>query len=135
MKMRFLDFQISRLGSPLMDFSYFFYTCAPKQVLDDVEKYLNIYHNSIAKSLKELGCDPEKVFPFTLMKSHWKKYSKYGLVLSATFIRSFICDKDEAPNLTSDQFFVDFAKPIRNEEELNRRITNLVTHFLENNLI
>lgn len=133
--MCFLDFQISRVGSPLLDFSYYIYTSAPKHVLEDIDKYLNIYYDSLCSCLQEYGCNPDDVFPYAVFIKHWQKYSKFGLILSLLLFRFALCDKDEAPNLTDQDYAEDFLRPIKNEDALNERVINVVKHFVDNNLI
>ncbi|RZC37726.1 EcKinase and/or DUF1679 domain containing protein, partial [Asbolus verrucosus] len=77
--MRFLDFQLSRVGSPVIDLSYFLYSCADEEVLNNFDSILKVYHSSISDCLSELGCDPETAFPFKKLKEHWREYGKFGL--------------------------------------------------------
>lgn len=133
--MRFLDFQLSRLGSPLLDVAYYFYSIAPKHALVDTDRYLKIYYKSLAESLQKFECDPDEVFPFDLIKQHWRKYSKFGLVLSAVLFRIALCDKDEAPSVTDSDFSNDLLSSIKNQNDVDLRTINVITHFVDNNLI
>lgn len=133
--MCFIDFQLCRLGSPLIEFSHYLYSSASKESFGNIDHYLQIYYDSLTGSLEKLGSDPEVVFPFNVLKEHWRKYSKVGLVMSIMLFKFMLCERDEAPNMTESQFIDDYLRPIRNEEELNRRMINVVTHFVDNNLI
>lgn len=133
--MRFVDFQISRLGSPLLDFAYFFYTCSPKRILDDVDKYLEIYHISLSSFLKELGSDPEKVFPFCVLKEHWRKYSKFGLVMANVLLIFMLLDEGESFTISENDFPKAFVTPIKNQKLCDQRAIDVITHFADRNLI
>lgn len=131
--MCFLDFQLSRLGSPLKDFAYFFYTCAPKHFLTEIDKYLQIYYDSLCKCLREYGCDPEIVFPRSVMKEHWRKHSKLGLTFSLMLFRLALYDEDEVPSVSD--FNTELLKPMKKEDVLNEKLIDIANHFVDNNLI
>jgi hypothetical protein len=134
--MRFLDFQIVRVASPVIDLSYFLYCCADKQVLKDFEFILQAYHSSLTDFLTELGCDAEAVFPFKKLKEHWKQYGKYGLIISLFLLKISLCDSNEAPDLMEtaekgEDFTESFKLKIQNEDVYNERIKNVYLHFAE----
>lgn len=118
-----------------MDVSFFIYSCAPKPALVNIDRYLQTYHNSLANCLSELGINPELVFPFDLLKEQWKKYSKFGLLWSTTFFRLTICEHDDVPDLLGDGVLNEFMKTTNNQDEMNKRIMDVVYHALETNLI
>ncbi|KAJ8977352.1 hypothetical protein NQ317_017767 [Molorchus minor] len=66
--MRLIDFQFANVGTPVLDLSYFLYSGATKQELDDLDRYLRLYHISLTETLKRFGCDSENVYPFDALK-------------------------------------------------------------------
>lgn len=99
--------------------------------MDDVDKYLQIYHNSLSDFLKQLGSDPEKVFPFEVLQRHWKKYRKFGLTMSLFIFRFTLCEEDEAVTLTGENYADGFGKDVSSQKEQDRRVTDVVKHFVE----
>ncbi|XP_018566835.1 uncharacterized protein LOC108907579 [Anoplophora glabripennis] len=79
---RFLDFQLSKEGSPCCDLSYCFYSGAPKELLKDLDYFLKVYHDSLSETLKAFGCDSGKLYPFQELKNDWKRYCKMGVMMS-----------------------------------------------------
>lgn len=133
--MRFLDWQIARMATPIIDLSYFFYTSAGKKDLDDFEKYQKIYHESLSSFLRQMRCDPEKLFPFEVFRQHWVKYAKYGLMTSFLLLHIMHLDSSEAPELTDEAFTGTFDKPIKEEGKYKRRVVDVALHFIQNDFI
>lgn len=131
---RMIDFQLARVHSPIFDLAYFFYASAPKRVMDQVDKYLKIYHDSLSDFMRQLGSDPKKVFPFDVFLNEWKKYRKFGLAMALFLFRFSLAEADEAVSVSTKENFADgFAKEMTNQGEHNRRVTEVVKHFVESN--
>lgn len=133
--LRFIDFQISRVGWPVLDFSYFFYTCAPKNLLSQVDKFLGVYYESLFYFMEELGSKPEELFSLSALKEHWRKYSHFGLIMSISLFKFMLCDDDELYSITETEFAKAFVNPIKKEDLCNRRSIDVIMHFAEYNLI
>lgn len=133
--MHFANFQTSRHGSPTLDFAYFFYTCSPKNVLNNVDKYLVVYHDSLSEFLGEFGSNPEKVFPRSLLWGHWKKYNKFGLVTSNILFKFILVSEDESLSIDEGEFAKAVIELIKNEKLCNERGIDVITHFCDRNLI
>lgn len=119
----------------MLDFAYFFYTCAPKSVLDDLDKYLELYHRSLSEFLVELGSDPETVFPLSVLKEHWRKYSKFGLVMANVLFKFMLLSEGESFTIAKNDFCKVFVTPIKNEKLCNERAVDVIMHFIDRNLI
>ncbi|RZB84913.1 EcKinase, DUF1679, and/or APH domain containing protein [Asbolus verrucosus] len=134
--MRFLDFQLSRVGSPVIDLSYFLYSCADEEVLKNFDSILKVYHSSISDCLSELGCDPETAFPFKKLKEHWREYGKFGLVMCLFLLKITLCDSNEAPDLMEtaekgEDFAESFNLKIQNQDVYNKRVMDVYLHYAE----
>lgn len=95
-----LDWQIARVGSPVFDLSYFFYSCGSKENLYDLQTYLRLYHDSFAKTLREFQLDPDQIMSFSELQEQWKLYSKYGMVMSMFIIKVMLTEAHEAIDLS-----------------------------------
>ncbi|XP_060518251.1 uncharacterized protein LOC132697021 isoform X2 [Cylas formicarius] len=98
-KVSLLDFQLSRLASPVFDLSYHLYLVCSEEELRDFTKLLRIYHKSLSHHLRHLGSDSDKLFPFSTLIDHWKKYSLFGLILSGTVLPLTTSDKEDTLNI------------------------------------
>lgn len=99
--------------------------------MDEVEKYLQIYYTSLSDTLKQLGSDPEKVFPFSVLQKHWTKFRRFGLAMSLFIFRFILSQENETPSLTRDAYVEDFVNDIANQKQANRRVTDVLKHFVE----
>ena len=55
-----VDFQLIRVGSPLLDISNLIYCCTDKQMRHDhMDVFLRTYHSELVLSLKRMGPMPE----------------------------------------------------------------------------
>lgn len=121
-----LDFQISRLASPVFDLSYFLFTCLSEKDTEDFDDIVDAYYESCANFLKELGSDPVKVFPFEELMNQWKKFALFGLVMLPSIARICVSGKDEVNDLAevaeSDQDLTEtFMKTVKNLEKYEER--------------
>ncbi|KAF2904589.1 hypothetical protein ILUMI_01587 [Ignelater luminosus] len=136
----FFDFQISRLGSPVLDLLYFFYTCSPKEIINELDYYLQLYYNSFSDYLRKLGSDPDKILPYSVLQEHWKKYSRYGLAFSIFVIHIMLTEKDEAIDLSEEceagrSVTEAFDYEIKKMDEFKERVRAIILHFVERKFI
>ncbi|KAG5880138.1 hypothetical protein JTB14_002158 [Gonioctena quinquepunctata] len=135
-----LDWQISKKGSPAADLCYFFLAHSPKDILYDYKNYLKLYHDTITRNLREFSCDPEEVFPYTLLEEHWNDYIKFGLYMSLMIIKIMYCDTDEAVDLaqisdSGKDIMESFGFETRNAGGYNQRIKDLLKFLIDNQLL
>lgn len=98
--MRFIDFQITRYASPATDLAYFFFCCTTKEFRDQYyERLIGIYHESVLRFLGRLGLDGEKVFPFSVLQEHLRKFAKFGLMMATIVLPMFTALKEDIPDL------------------------------------
>lgn len=66
---KIIDFQLARYASPVIDISFFIYSCTTQdlreQYFDDLIK---TYHDSVTEIIKDLGSNPEFLFPFSALE-------------------------------------------------------------------
>lgn len=95
-----LDFQISSLGSPATDLSYFLYTSSHEDTITyQFEELLDLYYDSLSSTLKNLGVNPEEVFSYQKLRAHWKKYALTGLIIACQGIKFQLTTQDETPDV------------------------------------
>ncbi|KAG4080121.1 hypothetical protein HA402_008192 [Bradysia odoriphaga] len=90
----FLDWQLSRHSSPIIDVVYYVFCCTTKELRDaNYDNFLKIYHDSLSTHMHRLGSDPDELFPYGVMLEHFNKFGKFGLFISAMLL----------PMITSEQ--------------------------------
>lgn len=138
--MAHIDWQKIRSGIPVIDLSYFFYSLAPKEALDNLEDYLRIYHCELSEHLRKLGSKPDIVYPFPVFNQQWKQHGKFGYYMAFLLMRTMLCARDDKNCLGKMDLKMvagttgtplDFKK----DEELYRRLIMLTMHMIENEFI
>ncbi|KAF2904584.1 hypothetical protein ILUMI_01582 [Ignelater luminosus] len=137
---RLLDFQISKVGSPVLDLCYFFYSCSSKEVIDKLDYFMQFYYGKLSDFVAELGSNPKKLFPYRILEEHWKKYAKYGLIMSVIAIHAMLTEKEETIDLgnvaeSEGSISNAFNYEIKNIDEYNNRIKHIILHFYVNNFL
>lgn len=134
-----VDWQCSGSGSPVLDLSLFIYSCVDTKVYSDVKPLLEIYYNYLSKALKQL--EPNTEFGFDKLIQHWRKYSRFGLILGNFLIKLSFLDAGEAPDFCKmvedgTKFAEGFSKimmePIVNEKLHVERVRNNLLHYVQN---
>lgn len=136
---KILDWQLSRLGCPPMDISYFlFATTSPADLLN-LKHFLKVYHDSLSEQMKLFGCDAEKIYSFADLMKDWKENGKFGswlypLIASVAAIKKEekldLCNMVENGKTLKDTFGVK-----KDNQEFVDRILAMMTNPEFQNLL
>lgn len=133
--MRLLDLQFVKVGSPVCDLSYCFYSGASTADFNDLDKYLRIYYDSFSSFLTEVGADPKEVFPFEALKQHWKKYAMFGVCMAFLVLKLKATEQEDIIDLTDDIDESDMAEVIANlkfnQDNYKKNVRELIYHLNE----
>ena len=132
-----IDWQLSGLSSPVLDLSYFIYTCVDTQEHTDVTELLKIYYASLSSSLYQLKCDPSEILFFNTLVQQWKKFSCYGLLFGTFILRFSLCESGDAPDFVEGaakgkKFVENFDFNISNREVYYKRVRDNMLHYVKN---
>lgn len=127
----FLDWQLACQGSPILDLSYFIFTCTDSKLRElHYEDFLNTYYKSLCDHLRKLGSDPDRLFPHDVFLEHWKKFAAYGLHMSTMVIFLMMSEVDEIPDFHNISDLEDVAKEFnyesKNVKQYNERMRGVV---------
>lgn len=96
----FIDWQISRYASPVLDLVYFLFTATDKETRDKhYESLLKLYHDSFSTLLRKFGEDPDKIYPFDALKQELKKFGRFGLIMSICLLSFVTISPDDMPDM------------------------------------
>lgn len=131
-----LDFQLARSSSPVLDLSFLFFACSDKQLLDDhYDEMLKTYHSILSSSIKSLGSDPEKLYPWSVFEEEVKEQSIHGLNFALESVPFSVMEESEAFDLddlikTDDAVDVAEIFNVQNikTSEGRRRLAELILH-------
>lgn len=135
---RLIDFQLSKLASPILDLSYYLYLCADDVVLENFDFLLQAYYSSLSDSLEEFGVAVENIITFKELKEQWKTYGQFGLAMCPFILKIVLCEADEVVDFTEvakvGGFKDAFNFKIKNHDLYETRVLNVFEHW-ENNFL
>ncbi|CAG9863300.1 unnamed protein product [Phyllotreta striolata] len=131
----YLDFQLSRVTTPIVDLSYYLYSVADKPDLDRIDYLFEEYHKELTEYLRQYGLNADDFYTLERLKTSWRTYGLFGLGLGTFLTRVQLCKDDEVMDLTGSiadgSMIVDEFPDIEKQEECDRRVLNLHKHFYE----
>ncbi|KAF2904037.1 hypothetical protein ILUMI_02134 [Ignelater luminosus] len=131
-----LDWQLARAGSPALDLAYFIFTCTDKPLRDQYYDHLiQEYHKSLSSFLRELGSDPDKLFPFEVLQEHLKKFCVFGMYMAIMILYMMNSEVEEIPdihNITdSEECFEEWKYETKNIQKYYARMRGVVLDFIK----
>lgn len=130
--MVFIDFQLSSLGSPIYDLSYYLYAVADEEVLQHFNSLLATYHHSLMSFLKKLGVDSYQI-ALEDLKRHWKEFGIFGLVLAPFILKLELSEADEVVDFAECAERGDiadtFSLEIKNKQVFEDRVAAVFKHY------
>lgn len=101
---RFLDFQIIFYGSPAIDIFYNIFSSTDKTLRDkEYTNLIELYYESLSKTVKLLGSDPGELFTFEDLLSELKRFGVYALLMSPMLLQVSLAHSNEISNM--DEMF------------------------------
>ncbi|XP_031621427.1 uncharacterized protein LOC116339595 [Contarinia nasturtii] len=96
---RFLDWPVIRYGSPAIDLLFYLFTSTDKTLRDkEYDNLLQLYYESLSKTVKLLGSSPE-LFTYENLQSELKRCGSFALLLAPLSIQVQQADTNEVANL------------------------------------
>lgn len=93
-----------RYVSPAIDVLYNIFTSTDKALRDkEYDNILKCYYDSLAKTVKLLGSNPDKLFSFKNLKDELKRCGNYALILAPCLLQVSLAESGEISNL--DEMF------------------------------
>ena len=139
-QVRFIDFQMARYSSPVLDLQYFIHTSASEQVRSEyTEHLLQMYHTELQDTLRKLGCY-HHIYTFEQMKKEYEDRSLFGLITACTVLGAVLADPAEAfdmENIKEDGSQVDpksLEKPYSGKR-YREAFQKLLPHFERKGLL
>lgn len=130
---------MSKYGLPVQDLVHFFYASSSRATMNDYKIYQRIYYSSLSKSLTELSCNVEELFPFEELESLWKKFGKYAILICSFVYRLLCVDSQNVPEVqketTTMQDFFDQFESMAYSHEVKKRVVELFDHMIENDFV
>ncbi|KAI4467402.1 hypothetical protein MML48_2g00014039 [Holotrichia oblita] len=136
---KLVDWQMMRPALPVHDLSLFFYNVASKDALNRLKYFLKVYHDELAENIRQLGSNPDLLYPYSILEKHWKEYGKHGFVLALINSLLVLVEKDENffsfedVDLNNPESWASLYKKIRKHDEYVERLKAIADHMIINN--
>lgn len=92
--LRFVDLQICRYASPVLDLVYILFCCCTQETRNKYyDQVIHEYYETLSKCLKKAGYDSSILFPYEALSQHFTKFGKYAAGM-ATFTLHVFTSKD-----------------------------------------
>lgn len=99
-----MDWQVIRYVSPAIDLLYNIFTSTDKALRDrEYDNILKCYYDSLSKTVKLLGSDPDELFTFENLKDDLKRCGNYALIMAPCLLQISLAESSEISNL--DEMF------------------------------
>lgn len=130
--MIFIDWQLSRCVSPVIDLVYFIYLSTDKNLRDNHLKELyEYYYQNLGANLELLGESISELYPKEEFELHIKKFSRFGLWVTMLILHVIlsreeeIFDSDEILN-RKEQFEEAMLKKAINDPNYRSRVHDII---------
>ncbi|EFA06726.1 hypothetical protein TcasGA2_TC009657 [Tribolium castaneum] len=141
LKVAFLDWQVIRYTTPIVDLSYFLFSCLSEKDFENLDDILNIYFDSFTKHLKSIGISkPEVLHSKEEFLQDWRRFCKFGIMMSTLIMKVVSTDKDEVIDIgeaaeKGKTLTESFLNEIRDKANFKKRVRPIIEHAVKNQLI
>ncbi|XP_052866192.1 uncharacterized protein LOC128272426 [Anopheles cruzii] len=135
---RIIDFQLARYSSPALDISFFVYSCTSQALREaHYQELLDAYYGALSEMLRDLGSNPEDIFPYSELKRELQQYARFGVGMGIESIPFSLLGESDVPDL--NQITSEKAIPIEEiwilrpiESQAGRlRLTDMFHHAID----
>ncbi|KAL0111330.1 hypothetical protein PUN28_012906 [Cardiocondyla obscurior] len=92
--LRFIDLQVSRYASPVLDLVYVLFCCCTQETRSQYfDQVIREYYETLSVCIKKAGYDPNILFPYEILCQHLIKFGKYAAAM-ATYTIHIFTNKD-----------------------------------------
>jgi thiamine kinase-like enzyme len=129
---RFVDFQLVRFSSPVLDLQYFLCTSMNDEIrFRQRDRLLREYHAELRDMLQDLGLDPDQ-YTLQQLNEEFEENDIFGLLIVCTYLSAMLASSIDAPDfseLKEDYSMHDVEHPMDKALE-GRRFREVLCKFL-----
>lgn len=99
----FIDYQLSRVASPVTDISYALCLSGDLEVFENhLRDFFKTYYKTLETSLERMGCSLEKCYPKDIYREQVRSKIGFGLMMALCGIPMVCIDKGQVLHSTDD---------------------------------
>ncbi|GJQ82622.1 hypothetical protein Trydic_g19643 [Trypoxylus dichotomus] len=136
-----VDWQLIRQASPVHDLMNLFFSVISKEALENSERYRKIYHMELSRQIRQMGSDPDILYPYAVFEADWKRLSLYGYGVAVLLVKMMLSEIDESPNFegmkngTEFEKVEEFIPNIKKENEYMRRMKYITRYLIKKDIL
>jgi len=89
--LRFIDLQLCRYASPVLDLVYLLFCCCTQETRSKYfDQIIHDYYEALSKCIKRAGYDPNILFPREVLSQQFIKFGKYAAGIATLTLHIFI---------------------------------------------
>ncbi|XP_012054241.1 PREDICTED: uncharacterized protein LOC105617285 [Atta cephalotes] len=97
--LRFIDLQLCRYASPVLDLLYILFCCCTQETRNEYfDQVIYEYHETLSRYIERAGYDPNILFPYEVLSKHLTKFGKYAAGMATYTIHIFTSNDVEIKN-------------------------------------
>lgn len=95
-----LDWQLVRYCPPVLDLLYNIFSATDKKFrIDHYDTLLKTYYSTLSDSIRKLGSDPNKLYPYASFEQQLRKMGEFALLTGPLIIQIAIASPKDVGNL------------------------------------
>ncbi|XP_077291480.1 uncharacterized protein LOC143914939 [Arctopsyche grandis] len=99
LELKFVDWQLTRLASPITDIAYMMFSSTDEQVRSDCyTRSLDLYYETLDKNITMMGCKISECYPREVFEDQIKSTMPFGLITSMMLLTIILADKENVPD-------------------------------------
>ncbi|XP_077291151.1 uncharacterized protein LOC143914723 [Arctopsyche grandis] len=94
--MKFIDWQVVRLASPITDIAYVMFSSTDEQLRSNLyTSSLDLYYNTLDKNINMMGCNTAECYPLEVFKDQIKSTMPFGLISAILLLPTVLCNAED----------------------------------------
>ncbi|XP_014487869.1 PREDICTED: uncharacterized protein LOC106751483 [Dinoponera quadriceps] len=134
--LRFLDFQICRYASPVLDIVYLLFCCCTQETRSKYyDQLIDEYYETLSKCLERCGYDSNILFPYEVLSKHFTKFGKYAAGMAIFTLHIFTDNKGEYTDIESTRNYKKMEERVQNDSFYRYMIKGTFKDLVDKNYI
>lgn len=132
--LRFLDFQLCRYASPVLDIVYILFCCCTQETRRKYyNQLINEYHETLSKYLERFGYDSNTLFPYKVLNQHFIRFGKYAAGMALFVLHLFTSNDSDTQIAYNDTSMLE--KRLKNDSFYRNMVKGTFKDLVDKNYI
>lgn len=131
--MRFVDLQICRYASPVLDIVYILFCCCTQETRSKYfDQIIDEYYETLSNTIERAGYDPSILFPYEALSQHFTKFGKYAAGMAIYCLHAFTSNDVDLKNIFDNNMI---QERVQNDSFYRSMLIGTFTDLVDRNYI